>query len=166
MPDNQSFDVTTGCDLQEVDNGVNQAQKELSQRYDFRNLKFKIDFKKDDSVLDIDAPDAFVLESIFEVLQAKLIKRGVPTKNLQRQDVQPATGHSVRQQIKLQQVIEADTAKKIVKFIKDQKLKKVQASIQKDQVRVTSPSRDDLQQAMSLLRAEDFGIELSFGNFR
>jgi hypothetical protein len=166
MADNQSFDVTTGCDLQEVDNGVNQAQKELAQRYDFRNLKFKIEFKKDDSQLDIDAPDAFVLESIFDVLQAKLIKRGVPTKNLQRQDVQPAAGNSVRQQIKLQQVIDTDTAKKIVKFIKDQKLKKVQASIQKDQVRVTSPSRDDLQQAMGLLRAEDFGIELSFGNFR
>lgn len=166
MADNQSFDVTTGCDLQEVDNGVNQAQKELSQRYDFRHLKFHIEFKKDDSQLTLDAPDAFVLESIFEVLQAKLIKRGVPTKNLQREDVQPAAGNSVRQQIKLQQVIDADTAKKIVKYIKDQKLKKVQASIQKDQVRVTSPSRDDLQAAMGLLRTQDFGIELSFGNFR
>jgi uncharacterized protein YajQ (UPF0234 family) len=166
MPDTQSFDITTGCDLQEVDNGINQAQKELAQRYDFRNLKYALNFKRAENMLEIEAPDAFVLDAIYEILQAKLIKRGVPVKNLQRQDAQPAAGNSVRQQIKLQQVVETDTAKKIVKFVKDQKLKKVQAAIQKDQVRVSSPSRDDLQQAMQLLQKEDFGIELTFGNYR
>jgi hypothetical protein len=166
MADNQSFDITTGCDLQEVDNGVNQAQKELAQRYDFRNLTYALRLKRDDNLLEIEAPDAFVLDAIFDILQGKLIKRGVPTQNLHRQDAQPAAGNSVRQQIKLQQSIETDTAKKIVKFVKDQKLKKVQATIQKDQVRISSPSRDELQQTMALLRAEDFGIALTFGNYR
>ena len=166
MADNQSFDITTGCDLQEVDNAVNQAQKELTQRYDFRNVSFSITFKREDNTLTVAAPDEYKLGAIFDVLQQKLIKRQVPVQNLKPKDLEQATGGTVRQVYNLQQGIEADVAKKIVKFIKDQKLKKVQGSIQKEQVRVTSPSRDELQQVMALLRAEDFGIALNFGNYR
>lgn len=166
MASTESFDITTGCDLQEVDNAVNQAQKELGQRYDFRNLKFEIDFDRPNATLKLSAPDSFVLDAIFDVLQAKLLKRGVPVKNFKRGEQEQAAGNSVRQVITLKQEIDTETGKRIVKFIKDAKLKKVQGSIQKDQVRVSSPSRDDLQQMMAKLRQEDFGIELTFGNYR
>lgn len=166
MADNQSFDITTGCDLQEVDNAVNQAQKELGQRYDFKGVKFTIEFKRAENKVLLAAPDEFKLNAIWDVLQTKMIRRGVPIKNLKRGNLQEAGGSTVRQEIDLQQGIPGDIAKDIVKFIKDQKLKKVQASIQQDQVRVTSPSRDDLQTAIGLLKKEDFGIELKFGNYR
>ena len=166
MPEQQSFDVTTGCDLQEVDNAVNQAQKELSQRYDFRNVKFTLDFKRDENKVIIAAPDDFKQQAIFDVLQQKLVKRQVPTQNIQAGKKEEATGGSVRQEYELKQGIETDIAKRIVKFIKDQKFKKVQASIQKEQVRVASPSRDELQAAISALKGEDFGIALQFGNYR
>lgn len=166
MADNQSFDITTGCDLQEVDNAVNQAHKELTQRYDFRNVTFTLSFKREDSTLTLAAPDDYKLSAIFDVLQQKLIKRQVPVQNLKPKDVEQASGGTVRQVYNLQQGIETDVAKQIVKFIKEQKLKKVQGSIQKEQVRVTSPSRDELQQLMTLLRGHDFGIDLQFGNYR
>jgi uncharacterized protein YajQ (UPF0234 family) len=166
MADQQSFDITTGCDLQEVDNAVNQAHKELTQRYDFRNVTFDLVLKRDDNTLTLSAPDDYKLSAIFEVLQQKLIKRSVPLQNLKAKDKEAATGGSVRQVYTLQQGIEADVAKAIVKFIKEQKLKKVQGSIQKEQVRVASPSRDELQEAMSRLRGHDFGIALTFGNYR
>jgi len=112
MADNQSFDITTGCDLQEVDNAVNQAQKELTQRYDFRNVPFSITFKRDDNTLTLTAPDEYKLGAIFDVLQQKLIKRQVPVQNLKPKDVEQATGGTVRQVYNLQQSIEADVAKK------------------------------------------------------
>lgn len=166
MADTQSFDITTGCDLQEVDNAVNQANKELTQRYDFRNVTFSIEFKRDDNTLTLAAPDSYKLGAIFDVLQQKLIKRQVPVQNLKPKDLEQASGGSVRQVYDLKQGIETDVAKQIVKFIKEAKLKKVQGSIQKEQVRVASPSRDELQQAMALLRGHDFGIQLNFGNYR
>ena len=166
MADSNSFDITTGCDLQEVDNAVNQANKELTQRYDFRNVTFSVVLKRDDNTLTLSAPDEFKLQAIYDVLQQKFIKRHVPIKNLKPKDVEQASGGTVRQVYELQQAIEADVAKAIVKFIKEQKLKKVQGSIQKEQVRVASPSRDELQSAMALLKAHDFGIELTFGNYR
>ena len=166
MADTQTFDITTGCDLQEVDNAVNQANKELTQRYDFRNVTFSIAFKKEDNTLTLAAPDGYKLGALFDVLQQKLIKRQVPVQNLKAKDLEQAAGGTVRQVYDLQQGIETDVAKQIVKVIKEAKLKKVQGSILKDQVRVASPSRDELQQVMALLRNHDFGIALNFGNYR
>jgi len=166
MAANPSFDITSTVDLQEVDNAVNQATKEVAQRYDFKGAHVEIDFKKADSTITLAADDAFRVQQVWDVLQSKLIKRGVPVKNLKLGDPEPAGGSTVRQVLTLQQGIPTDTGKAIVKYLKDQGLKKVQASIQADQVRVTSPSKDDLQDAMQRLRAHDFGIELQFGNYR
>ena len=152
MAQNSSFDVTTGVDLQEVDNAVNQAQKEIAQRYDFKGSKAAIEFKRAESVLALVADDDFRMRALFDVLQTKLIKRNVPVKNLDVGEVKPAGGDTVRREIKLKTALDADTAKKVAAAIKDAKLKKVQAAIQGDQVRVSSPSRDDLQEAIALLR--------------
>jgi cyclic-di-GMP-binding protein len=166
MPPLASFDVTTGVDLQEVDNAVNQAQKEIAQRYDFKGSKATIDFKRAESVIALVADSDFQMTALFDVLQSKLIKRGVPVKNLDIGEIRQAAGDTVRRDVKLKMELDAETAKKVAAAIKDAKLKKVQASIQGDQVRVTSPSKDDLQEAMALLRKGDFGVELKFGNYR
>jgi len=166
MASNSSFDITTGCDLQEVDNAINQARKELGQRYDFRNVKFSLDFDREAARISLEADEEFQLVSIWDVLQGKLIRRNVPIKNLTLSDAERAAGNRARQEIELQQGISGDTAKEIVKFIKSRKLKKITAAIQQDQVRVTSPSRDALQDVMKILGGEDFGIELTFGNRR
>jgi cyclic-di-GMP-binding protein len=161
-----SFDVTTSVDLQEVDNAVNQAQKEVAQRYDFKGSKAEIDFKRGDSLIVLIADDDFRMTALFDVLQTKLIKRGVPVKNLDIGETKPAGGDTVRKEIKLKMQLDADTAKKVAAAVKDAKLKKVQAAIQGEQVRVSSPSKDELQTAMAVLRQQDFGVELKFGNYR
>ena len=161
-----SFDVTTGVDLQEVDNAVNQAQKEIAQRYDFKGSKAAIDFRRAESLLALVADSEFQMTALFDVLQSKLIKRGVPVKNLDVGEIKAAGGDTVRREIGLKMALDGETAKKVAAAIKDAKLKKVQAAIQGDQVRVSSPSRDDLQSAMQLLRGKDFGVELKFGNYR
>jgi uncharacterized protein YajQ (UPF0234 family) len=166
MAQTYSFDVTTGVELQEVDNAVNQTQKEIAQRYDFKGSKAAIEFKRTESLLALTADDDFRMRALFDVLQSKLIKRGVPVKNLDVGETKPAGGDTVRKEIKLKTALDSDTAKQVAAAIKDAKLKKVQASIQGDQVRVTSPSKDDLQGAMTLLRGKDFGVELKFGNYR
>jgi uncharacterized protein YajQ (UPF0234 family) len=166
MAGNQSFDVTSGVDMQEVDNAVNNANKELAQRYDFRGVEYKLELKRAEKVVQITAEDEFKLNAIWDVLASKIVKRNVPIKNLKREDVEKASSFAVRQTITLQQGVPMEIAKEIVKFIKDAKLKKVQAQIQADQVRVISPSRDELQNVMTLLRGHDFKLELSFGNFR
>ena len=166
MAQNSSFDVTTGVDLQEVDNAVNQAQKEIAQRYDFKGSKAAIEFKRAENLLELGADDDFRMRALFDVVQTKLIKRNVPVKNLDVGDVKQAGGDTVRREIKLKTALDGDTAKKVAAAIKDAKLKKVQAAIQGDQVRVSSPSRDDLQEAIALLRGKDFGVELKFGNYR
>ena len=166
MPQQSSFDVTTGVDMQEVDNAVNQAQKEIAQRYDFKGSKASIEFKRAESMLVLVADDDFKMKSLFDVLQTKLIKRSVPVKNLDIGETKAAGGDTVRKEIKLKTALDSDTAKKVAAAIKEAKLKKVQAAIQGEQVRVTSPSKDDLQEAMALLRQRDFGVELKFGNYR
>ncbi len=166
MATTQSFDVTTGCDLQEVDNAVNQAVKEITQRFDFKGLKVGVELLRAENAIVLTGPDEFKVKSIWEVLQTKLVRRKVPLKNLSLEKIETASGGTARQEIKLQQGIPIETAREIVKFIKDRKLKKVQAAIQSDQVRISSPSRDELQGVMALLRQHDFGIELNFGNYR
>ena len=166
MAQQNSFDVTTGVDLQEVDNAVNQAQKEIAQRYDFKGSKASIEFKRAENKLLLIADDDFRMKALHEVLHAKLVKRGVPVKNLDIGEILPAGGDTVRRDIGLKMSLEGDTAKKVVAAIKEAKMKKVQASIQGEQVRVTSPSRDELQDVMALLRGKDFGVELKFGNYR
>ena len=166
MAQQSSFDVTTGVDLQEVDNAVNQAQKEIAQRYDFKGSKASIDFRRAENVLVLVADDDFKMRALFDVLQGKLIKRGVAVKNLDIGAVTPAGGDTVRREVKLKMALDTETSKKIVAMLKEAKLKKVQAAIQGDQVRVSSASKDDLQGAIALLRGKDFGVELKFGNYR
>ncbi len=166
MADNNSFDVTTSVDLQEVDNAVHQVEKEIATRYDFKGSKASIAFTRADGKLALVADDDFKMRALFDILQSKLIKRGVPVKNLEVGDNKEAGGDTVRKDIGLKMSLDSDTAKKVAATIKEAKLKKVQAAIQGDQVRVSSPSRDDLQLAMALLRSTDFGVELKFGNYR
>jgi cyclic-di-GMP-binding protein len=166
MAGTQSFDITTGCDLQEVDNAVNQAMKEIRQRYDFKGLDVNIEFRRGDNKLILRAPDEFKLRSMWDVLQEKMIRRQVPLKNLQQGKAMPAAGGSVTQEVNLQQGIPIETARAVVKFIKEMKIKKVQSEIQGEQVRVSSPVRDDLQTVMHRVKENDFGVELKFGNYR
>jgi cyclic-di-GMP-binding protein len=161
-----SFDVTTGVDLQEVDNAVNQAQKEIATRFDFKGSKSTIAFSRAESRLVLVSDDDFRMRALFDVLQTKLIKRGVPVKNLDVGEVKPAGGDTVRQEIGLKMSLDGDTAKKVAATIREAKLKKVQAAIQGEQVRVSSPSKDDLQLAIALLRSTDFGVELKIANYR
>jgi uncharacterized protein YajQ (UPF0234 family) len=166
MAGTQTFDVTTGCDLQEVDNAVNQAMKEINQRYDFKGLKVGIDFQRMENKLILHAPDDFKLKAMWDVLEQKMVRRHVPVKNLQPGKIMPASGSTVIQEVDLQQGIPIETARSVVKFIKEFKIKKLQVEIQGDQLRISSPSRDDLQTVMGLLKEKDFGIELKFGNYR
>ena len=161
-----SFDVTSSVNLQEVDNAVNQASKELAQRYDFKGSKSSIAFKRSENLLELVADDNFKMEALWEILQTRLIRRGVPVKNLKPSETLPVAGGLVKRTVTLQQGIPSDAARDIVKFLKDQKLKKVQAAIQGDQLRVSSPSKDELQATMRLLKSQDFGVELQFGNYR
>ena len=161
-----SFDISTGADLQEVDNAVNQATKEIAQRYDFKGSKAAIAFDRTKAILNLTADDDFKMKALFDVLQTKLVKRGVPVKNLELGEIIPSTGDTVRREIKLTQGIAQEKAKAIVKAIKDHKFKKAQASIQGAEIRVQSPSKDELQEVIAFLRAQDFGIELKFGNYR
>ena len=161
-----SFDITSGVDLQEVDNAVNQARKEVAQRYDFKGSRAAIDLNRDENTLTLTADDDFKMNALWEILQGRMVRRGVPTKNLTPGEIERAANDTVRRVVTLQQGIPTEAAKDIVKFLKDNKLKKVQAAIQAEQVRVSSPSKDDLQEAMRLLREHDFGIALQFGNYR
>lgn len=166
MSTQSSFDITSTIDLQEVDNALNQARKEVAQRYDFKGTKASVEFDLKDSKLVLVADDEFKLNALWEIVQTRFVRRNVPVKNLARGTAQPAANSTVRQEISLQQGIPTEKARDIVKFIKDAKLRKVQASIQGDQLRVTSASKDELQEVMRLLREQDFGIALQFGNYR
>ena len=166
MAQQNSFDVSTGADLQEVDNAVNQAMKEVNTRYDFKNTKCTIDFDRAKSLLTLEADDEYRLKALYDVLQTKFVKRGVPLKNMKAGTVQDATHGRARQIVNLTQGIPTDTAKEIVKAIKQRGFKKVQSAIQGDEVRISSPSKDELQEVMGFLRGQDFGIELNFGNYR
>lgn len=166
MAKDETFDITTGCDLQEVANAVGQARKEIATRFDFKNVVAEIDYENGATKLSLHAADDYKLEAMWQVLSQRLIARNVPVKNLVRGTEQKASGGTVRQEVTLVQGIEQDVAKKIVKFVKDQKYKKAAAQIQGDAVRVSAPSRDELQQVIADLKGEDFGIELKFGNYR
>jgi len=166
MATTYSFDVTSLIDLQEVDNAINQARKEIAQRYDFKGSTATIELDQKEATLTLAAEDAFKLSAVWEVVQVRLVRRNVPVKNLKPGDVEPASGGTVRQVVTLQQGIPSDAAREIVKFLKEQKIKKVQAAIQGDQLRISAPAKDDLQAAMAALREHDFGVALQFGNYR
>ena len=161
-----SFDITSTVDLQEVDNAVNQAKKELAQRYDFKGSRAAIDLNKVENSIVLTADDDFKMTAVWEILQTRMVRRGVPTKNLTLGEVERAANDTVRRTVKLQQGIPTEAAKEIVKFLKEKKLKKVTAAIMSDQVRISSPSKDELQEAMRNLREHDFGCALQFGNYR
>lgn len=158
-----SFDVVSKTDMQEVANAIQQAQKELAQRFDFKGSKSSIELAAEELVLASD--DEGKLASVKDILESKLVKRKVSLKALDYQKLEQAAGGTVRQRVKIVQGIEVEKAKAIVKTIKDAKVK-VQASIQSDQVRVVGRSKDDLQKAMALVRETDFGIPLQFTNYR
>jgi cyclic-di-GMP-binding protein len=166
MPKSATFDITSSVDLQEVDNALNQARKEVQQRYDFKGVTAEIDFSKKDGTLTLLADDEYRLTALVDVIQSKLIKRGVPIRNLDYGEVEQASGGKARQVITLVQSISTEKGKEIVRAIKDGGFKKVNAQIQDEQVRVTSPSIDELQAVIAHLKSQDFGLELSFGNFR
>lgn len=166
MASQPSFDITSKVDLQEVDNAINQAKKELAQRFDFKGSKSTIELKPKENLIELVADDNFKMEAVWEIVQTRLHRRGVPIKNLKPGDIEPIGGGLVKRTVELKQGVSSDAARDIIKFVKDQKLKKVQVTIQGDQLRVTSGSKDELQNAIRLLRGGDFGLELQFGNFR
>jgi uncharacterized protein YajQ (UPF0234 family) len=163
MAAENSFDVVSKIDMAEVTNAVSQALKELGQRFDFKGSKSNITQEKDALVVLSD--DEYKLKSVIDILNTKLVKRGVPIKNLSYGKIEASMASTVRQRLTLQQGIPTDKAKEVVKAIKDSKIK-VQASIQSEQVRVSGKSRDDLQSVIALLKGKEFGIELQFENFR
>jgi uncharacterized protein YajQ (UPF0234 family) len=166
MPKTESFDITTGVDLQEVDNALNQARKEITNRYDFKGVLVEIDYDRSVPRITLHTADDYKLEAMWQVMEQRFRSRNVPLKNLVRGKVDDASGGTVRQEVKITQSIDGDTAKKISKYIKDAGYKKVQAQIQGDAVRVSAPSRDELQAVIHDLKGEDWGMELNFGNYR
>lgn len=165
MPQDFSFDVVSKVDLQEVSNAVQQASKEIATRFDFRGSASKIELKEKELELVLTSDDEYKLKSVVDILETKLVRRGVSVKSMDYGTVEPAAGATVRQVVKIQQGIPSEKAKEIVKAIKDRKLK-VQASIQADQVRVAGRIKDQLQEAMAVLKAHDFGLPLQFTNYR
>lgn len=164
MADN-SFDIVSKIELPEVNNAVQQAMKEITTRYDLKDSKSNIELNEKDLKLILSSADDFKLKAVTDILQTKLVKRGVPLKNLAYGEPQPAAGSTVRQEVKLQQGVPTEKCKEIVKLIKDSK-KKVQASIQGDFVRVAGKDRDTLQEIITLVRGHDFGLDLQFTNYR
>jgi len=164
MPDN-SFDIVSKIELPEVSNAVQQAMKEILQRYDLKDSKSSIELNEKDNKLVLATKDEFSLRAVTDVLQSKLVKRNVSLKGLTYGVITPAGGSTVRQEVTLQQGIATEKAKEIVKVIKDSK-KKVQSSIQGDCVRVSAKDRDELQGVIALLRGKDFGIDMQFTNYR
>jgi cyclic-di-GMP-binding protein len=162
MPEN-SFDIVSKIDLQEVSNAIQQALKEIHQRFDLKDSKSDITLDKEGITLA--SSDDYKLKAVTDVLQAKLVKRGVPLKGLSYGTIEPAAGSTVRQKVTMQQGIPIEKAREIVKAIKDSK-KKVQASIQGDLVRVSSKDRDTLQEIIAFLKQKDFGIDMQFTNYR
>lgn len=164
MPDN-SFDIVSEISMPEVVNAVQQAMKEIIQRYDLKDSKSNIELNEKDKKIVLTSADEYKLTAVNEVFQGKLVKRKVSLKALTYGAVQPAAGSTVRQEVTLQQGIPTEKAKEIVKFLKDSK-KKAQASINGDLVRVSSKDRDTLQDIIGILRGQDFGLDLQFINYR
>lgn len=164
MPDN-SFDIVSKVEMPEVGNAIQQAMKEIGQRYDLKGTKSHIELNEKERKIIVSSSDDFHLKAVLEILQGKLVKRNVPLKALSYGTAQPAAGSTVRQEITLQQGIPVEKAREIVKAIKETK-KKVQASIQGDLVRVSGKERDVLQEVIGMLRQRDFGIDMQFTNYR
>lgn len=165
MADEHSFDVVSKVDMQEVLNAVTQAEKEIGQRFDFKGSKSKIELMKDKSEIILTSDDDMKLKSVVDILQGKLVKRSIPLKSLVYGKIEPAAGNTVRQVLTLQQGIAVEKAKELVKLIKDTKLK-VQAEIQKDQLRVRGKNIDDLQAVIKLLKEKEFDFHLECINYR
>lgn len=163
MAKENSFDIVSKTDYAEVTNAINQTTKEVSQRFDFKGSKAKVELQQKDLMLS--AEDETKLRNMNDILQGKLLKRGISLKALEYEKAEPAAGGSVRQLVKIQQGIPIEKAKEVVKFIKDAKLK-VQASIQGETVRISGKDRDTLQDVIGKLKATDFGIDMQFDNFR
>ncbi|MBS1809002.1 MAG: YajQ family cyclic di-GMP-binding protein [Acidobacteria bacterium] len=164
MAQQNTFDITSQIDASEVVNAINQAMKEVQNRFDFKGSKSNIEMEKQEALI-LTSDDEYRLNGLNDILQAKLVKRGVPLKGLTYGKIEQALGGTVRQRVDLQQGIPQDKAKEIVKFIKDSKLK-VQASIQGDLVRVAGKDRDILQSVIAALRGQEFGIDMQFTNYR
>ena len=165
MAQENSFDIVSKVEIQEVRNAIDQALKEIRQRFDLKDSHSEIKFAEAEKELQLTSAGEYKLEAIKEILGQKLVKRGVSLKNLTYEKIEPGAGQSVKQTIKLQQGIPSEKAKEIVRIIKDSK-KKAQASIQGDTVRVSSKDRDELQAIIALLRGKDLGLDLQFTNYR
>jgi cyclic-di-GMP-binding protein len=165
MAADNSFDVTSKVDVQEVKNAIDQTIKEVRTRFDLKDSKSEIKLLEGDEAMELASADEYKLKAVTEILQQKFVKRGVSLKALEYGKIEPASGSSVRQKVTLQQGIPGEKAKEIVKVVKESK-KKVQASIQGDTVRITGKDRDTLQETIALLRGHDFGIDMQFSNFR
>ncbi len=165
MADTNSFDIVSEVDLQEVDNAINQSRKEIAQRYDFKGSKSSIELNLKEKTLTIISDDDFKLKSVVDVVQGKLVKRGVPLKAMKYGAVEPAAGGTVRQVVTLLVGIDKENARQIVKMIKDTKLK-VQAQIMDDQVRVSGKNKDDLQSVMAKIRGAELPFAVQFTNYR
>ena len=163
MAKENSFDIVSKIDYAELDNAINQTTKEITQRFDFKGSKATVEV--DDKDLVMSAEDETKLRNMNDVLQGKLVKRGIPLKALTYEKIEPAAGGTVRQRVTIQQGIPTDKAKEIVKFIKDAKIK-VQAAIQGDNVRISGKDRDILQEVIAKLKTQDFGIDMQFDNYR
>lgn len=164
MAKENSFDIVSQVAMQEVDNAVNQTMKEINQRFDFKGSKVQVELTKEEAIK-IMADDDYKLSSVIDILQSKLVRRGVSLKFLDYGKIEPAAGGTVRQIITIKQGIPTEKGKEIVATIKKLKLK-VQAQIQDDQIRVSGKDRDELQKVIKALKEQDFGIELQFGNYR
>jgi uncharacterized protein YajQ (UPF0234 family) len=160
-----SFDIVSKIDLQEVSNAVQQTLKEVQQRYDLKGTGSTVELDQAENKVTLQSPDEFTLKQVMDILEQKLVRRGVPLKGLQYEKIQPAAGSSVVQEINLQQGIPIEKARELVKIIKQTKIK-VQAAIQGDQVRVSGKSRDDLQKVMAVVKEQDLGIDMQFTNYR
>ena len=165
MASDNSFDVVSKVEIQEVKNAIDQASKEVHARFDLKDSKSKIELVDNDEAIQLASASEYTLKAVIEILSQKLVKRGVSLKNLEYEKIEPASNSSVRQKVKLKQGINSDAARKIVAMIKESKLK-AQASIQGDIVRVVSKDKDVLQQIMGKLRGGDYGVALQFTNYR
>ncbi len=165
MADTSSFDIVSKVDLQEVDNALNQARKEIIQRYDFKGTKTSIELNQKEHQITVISDDDFRMKAVIDIMQNKFVKRSVPLKALSYSAIEPAAGGLVRQVISLQNGIDKDNARLIVKMIKDMKLK-VQAQIMEDQVRVSGKSKNDLQSVIGMLRQADLKFAMQFVNYR
>lgn len=165
MAQNHSFDIVSEIDFQEVDNAVNQAIKEIQQRYDLKDSHTEIELNKKDKYISINTKDDYSLKASIDIIQSKFIKRNISLKTMKLEEVEPASGGRVRQQISLQNGISKENAKQVVKLIKDSKIK-VNAQIMDEQIRVTAPKLDDLQAVINLVKNADLTFPTQFTNYK